>query len=245
VRSIIKIALGVVLGLTMTVVGCAAVFSAGASKAAKDIERSDVAPTTGKAARSPRGKVPAAAAQVVVVERAFTEHGYAIVLKNTSTSAEAQGTDVVINAVDESGTVIASDNKTVNLIPAGTKFIIAGDLDIERGATVKGLQVDAKVGLSEPAADQLPKVSHVRLTRDSIGMLSVKAELTNTLNKPLSSLAGAYAVIRDADGRIVAGDYTFPDDDVAPGAKTALSFDMLSPVHGAASADVTVDNETD
>ena len=113
----------------------------------------------------------------------------------------------------------------------------------ERGAAVKELQVDAKVGLSEPAVDQLPIVSHVRLTRDDIGMLSVKAELTNTLAKPLSGFSKAYAVIRDADGRIIAGDYTFPHDDLAPGAKRALSFDLLSDVPGAASADVTVENE--
>ena len=160
--------------------------------------------------------MPAAAAKVIVVERAVYDHGYAVVLKNTSTSAEAQDTNIVVNAVDKTGTVIASASTTVNLIPAGGKFIVADGLDIERGAAVKELQVDTKVGLSAPAVDQLPKVSHVRLTRDDIGMVSVKAQLTNTLAKPLSGFAKAYAVIRDADGRIIAGDCTTPTSDLAP-----------------------------
>ena len=114
---------------------------AGAHQAAQDLDR-NVAPTINNLTRTPGKTLPAAAAKVIVIiERAVYDHGYALVLKNTSTSAEAQNTDVAINAVDKTGTVIASASTTVNLIPAGSTFIVADDLDIERGAAVKELQV--------------------------------------------------------------------------------------------------------
>ena len=180
------------------------------------------------------------------VESGFSSLGGAVVygaaLRNKSEESEAADVEVIVNALDKRGNVLATDSNQVSVIPPGEQFVIGGDLDPGK-EPIDSLDIEPEIGTWGPPEHPLPKVSNVRLERVQYGGHTIRAQVENTLDRELSSITDVFGIVRDSQGKIVAGTYSFPTTDINPGSKSAVELSFLSDVPGAASAEVSVDNE--
>jgi hypothetical protein len=90
----------------------------------------------------------------------------------------------------------------------------------------------------------LPETAGAKLLHDEFGGLTVRVQVKNTLDKPLSSISDVFAVLLDQRGHIVGGVSGYPENDIAPGSRAAVKLDELSDVPGAVSARAFADGET-
>jgi hypothetical protein len=190
---------------------------------------------------------PVAEAEAVVKEDGFTQQGeevlYGVVLENTSADAEALDIEVSINALDANGDALGSDDKSVSVIPPSEEFNIGGSVSVGAGERTEELDVFVKTGNSAEPEHPLPKVTRVRVERGEFGDVTIRAQVENTLDSPLSSITDVFAVARDRAGKVIGGTFTFPQNDIPPGRKRALELNFLTGLKGIASANVSVDNE--
>jgi hypothetical protein len=189
-----------------------------------------------------------APAKATVVESGFSDPGtagtvtYGAVLKNMSGDSDVLYVAVTINGLDAGGNVLATDTKEISVIPPGKEFVIGGDLD-PGDEKIADLDIQADTTDSAPAQYPLPEVSRVRMEPQEFGGLAIRAQVENTLDSPLSEITDVFGIVRDADDKIVAGTYSFPPTEIQPGRRAAVELMFLEDVPGAASADVSVDNE--
>ncbi|MFL5844576.1 MAG: hypothetical protein ACJ762_07770 [Solirubrobacteraceae bacterium] len=189
-----------------------------------------------------------ASAEARVKDYGFTQDGdsvvYGVVIENPSSDSEALDISVSTNALDRKGDVIGTDDATVSVVPPGEAFNIGGDISVGR-AKVSDLEISVQTDDSGPPEHPLPKVTNVRVEKDSTFGLTIRAQVENTLDQPLSSLTDVFVVVRDSGGDVIGGTYTFPTNDIPPGGRRAveLSFWGVNGLRGADSADVSVDNE--
>jgi hypothetical protein len=167
---------------------------------------------------------------------------YGAVLENRARDSEARDVEVVVNALDARGDVLTTDTKSLSVIPPSEEFVIGGDLDPGKG-DVEDLDIEVETADFGPAEHPLPKVSNVRIEEESYGGVSIRAQVENTLDRELSSIADVFGVVRNSRGKIIAGTFTFPENDINPESKSAVKLTFLSGLPGAATAEVTVDNE--
>lgn len=163
--------------------------------------------------------------------------GYGLVLKNTSTSMDAEEVQVTVNLLDKSGTIITTDNQTLSLIPAGGTFYFGGDLSVDKGAQPTKMEAFVDVGTSEAATYNLPKVSRVRVVKDPYAGLSVKGQVTNNLNGANSSTAVIGCVLFDANDKVVGGGYSYLNNDLPSG--RTVGFEIMPSVSTSTARKVT------
>jgi len=173
------------------------------------------------------------------------EIGYGLVLKNQSAKEDALDVEVTINLLDRSGTIVATEAERINVIPAGGTFYLGG-ASYATGEKAVKIEPIVAVGSSDSAQWSLPKVSRVRLVEQEYLGLSVKGQVENTLDQPLSQIAKIGVVVFDKRGNVVGGGFTFLDADLPPG--RSASFDAGNGVNAipprkAAKASASVDNE--
>lgn len=182
-----------------------------------------------------------------VAEQGFSRQeggsvSYGIVIRNPGPQ-DAVGVEVQINLLAADGGVAATETARLEGIPAGKTVNVGGETDAE-GERVGRLEITVKAGSGEDAgAVTLPKVSRIRISRDDFG-LSVRAQVTNTLEEPLSSISDVFAVLRDRKGKVVGGLSGYPDNDIAPASRAAVKLGGFGDVSGATRAEVTADAET-
>ena len=177
-------------------------------------------------------------------ESEYGELGYGLVLKNTS-EMDAVGVQVSINFMDKSGTILVTEDDSLNVIPAGETYYLGGSTYAEDGKPKK-MEAFIDIESSEPAQYELPKVSKVRILKDEWMGVSVKGQVKNIFDDDLSSMATITCVIFDKNGKVVGGGFTFLDADLRSG-RTA-GFEIVNgpgatPVSQAASAQASMDNE--
>jgi hypothetical protein len=182
-----------------------------------------------------------------VAERGFSRIGdqtsYGIVVKNPAAD-DAVGVEVQTNFIGTDGGVIATETDDLAGVPAGERVNVGGEADTN-GEAVRSLDVTITTDSGATAGTvALPKANRVRLSHEDFGGLSVRAQVTNTLDQPLSSISDVFAVLRDGSGDIVGGLSSFPNSDVQPGGRAAVELGGLDDIPGAVSADITVDGET-
>lgn len=201
-------------------------------------------------ATSPRSGTTAAAAvedaQVVVNESGFTQDGetvsYGAVIENTSLESEVGDVQVSVSAVDANGDVLGTDDVRLTGLPADTTFNLGGTVSVAESDDVDKLDVAITTGPSSPTEHVMPEASNVRVSRDEGGgyvTTTVRAQITNTLDEPLSSLARVSCVLRGPGGEIVGGAFTFPSAEIPPGQKRGV--ELISQIRGM-TADVSVEN---
>src|SRR4051794_31456773 len=188
-----------------------------------------------------------AAPKLAVAERGFSriddQTSYGIVVKNPAAD-DAVGVEVQTNFIGTDGGVIATETDSLAGVPAGERVNVGGEADTN-GETVRSLNVTITADSGATAGTvALPKASRIRLNHEEFGGLSVRAQVTNTLDQPLSSISDVFAVLRDGNGDIVGGLSSFPNTDVQPGGRAAVELGGLDEISGAVSADITVDGET-
>jgi hypothetical protein len=186
------------------------------------------------------------APRLAVAERGFSRTGestsYGLVVKNPS-KTDAVSVEVQVNLVGANDEVLATETASLAGVPAAAAVDVGGDSDTH-GERVRRLEVTVTGAQGAPAGTvKLPEVSYVRVSRDDFG-LSVRAQVRNTLDQQLSSIADVFAVLRDAGGHVVGGLKGFPKSALQPGGRAAVELGGFHDVRGAVSADVTMDTET-
>ena len=187
----------------------------------------------------------------VVIEKAgfayegeYDEVGYGLVLKNTS-ALDAVGVQVSVNFMNKGGTILTTEDSTINVIPAGETYYLGGQTYTEDGKPKK-MEAFVDIDSSEPAQYALPDVSQVRIIRDDWGDISVKGQVKNDLDDALSSIASITCVIFDKSGKVVGGGFTFLDSDLKSG-RTAgfevVNGPSVTQSSKAASAKASMDNQ--
>lgn len=168
---------------------------------------------------------------------------FGLVVENESADTGALMVTVTVNALNAAGDAIGTTTADVNVIPAGDKFNVGGDIDVG-DEMIDSLEIDAENEEEDDSGQfAVPEVSKVRVERGEFGDVSVRAQVENPLESDLSELTDCFAVLRDADGDIVGGSLTFPNNAIKPGRKAAIEFSFFDPPAGLDSADVSVDNE--
>lgn len=128
------------------------------------------------------------------------------------------------------------------MVPPGEVFNIGGDVSVGR-AKVSDLEISVQTADSGTPEHPLPKVTNVRVERSDFGTLTIRAQVENTLDQPLSSITDVFTVVRDSGGDVIGGTYTFPTNDIPPGGRRSVELTFLTGLKGVDSADVSVDNE--
>jgi hypothetical protein len=188
-----------------------------------------------------------AAPKLQVPERGFTNTdggvSFGLILSNPSQNTDASNVDVQVNLIGARGDVLATAPSNIIGVPAGEQFVIGGEADT-KGDRVDRLEVTvtAEAG-SKAGTIALPEVAGAKLSRDEFG-LSVRVEVRNTLDEPLSSISDVFAVLRGADGKIVGGVSGFPAGDIQPGGRASVELSSFEPVPGAVRAEAGADGET-
>ena len=174
---------------------------------------------------------PVSRDQVVVVSKGFSIQPlapgaiieYGVTLRNRSPNLDAVRLTVSVNAVDNRGRSVATDEQDISVVPAGSAFNVAGQLTPNVTLAAPRLNATIKVGQMKRSHIRLPVVSGVRL-HGSDGQYdrSVSGRVTNPYKKPLSDLAVIHAVFLDARGRIVGSAHDLTGAKVRPGATVAF-----------------------
>lgn len=230
----------VALLAALTVAGCGT---------AKEGTATATAPQSGTTAAATT-EAPAAAAEAAVKESGFSQDGenvtYGAVIENTSTDSEAVGVEVAVNALDVDGNVLGTSTASISVIPPDSVFNIGGEgLSVAASDKVAKLDVAVTTESSGDPEHPLPKVSNVRMSRDVLGLVVVRAQVENNLEGPLSSITDVMAVLRNGAGKIVGGASGFPESDIPAGQKRGVEIQsVFVDLKSAKTADVSVDNET-
>lgn len=145
---------------------------------------------------------------------------YGVILKNRSTSYDAVNLTATVRAVDVEGRSVATDEITISVIPAGSKFAIAGLMTPSVSLVPTRLKVSVKVGQRRPKGIRLPVATNVLLHQ----FLDVTGRFTNPYRRAMSQDAPIYAVFLDAQGRVVGGTSDYTGAAVSP--RATVSFDL-------------------
>lgn len=238
---------GVVLvAMLVAATGCG---SAAQSEDAAPSEAPD-AVATADTAPSAESTDSGAAAEVKVEGSGFSlgdyeEVGYGLVLKNTSATMDAKEVQITVNLLSKSGAVLTTEDTTLNLIPAGKTFYFGSSTYVDKGDKPKKMEAFVDVGTSDPAEYQLPNVSHVRLVNAGYGSISVKGQVKNELQSPISMLARIGCVLSDADDKVVGGGFGYLDANLPTGRTAAveiLNGPSATPWSKIERAEVSMDN---
>jgi hypothetical protein len=193
----------------------------------------------------------AAPAEVTVTEDGFQQRDDALlwggVLTNATAESDAEGVSVNLNALDANGDVIASQEITVGWVPAGEAINVGAEVALEDGGKVK--DVEAEVAVDDQSAasgSKLPPVENARFAKEEFGGFTIRAQLTNDADAPMSLLTSAFAVLRDARGDIVGGTSTVPlASDLPAGRRRSIELSGFAEVKGVDDVDVSVAPEYD
>lgn len=139
-------------------------------------------------------------------ELSETEYGtYGVVLENT-TDQVATSVEISVGFVDESGTVIGTDEQILNVLGPGQTFGI-GNSGIELDGTPVELDVTVGEPMWESAGDHgQVTASGVSTTVDDYGAPTTNFTAESTYGEQLDS-PYAFAIYRNADGEIVGGNW--------------------------------------
>jgi hypothetical protein len=244
-------------GLTWALAGAVVLLAMGCGSVAKTSSTSpsetpDAVATT-EPSSLPTSDGGSTDAKVVVDGAGFSlgdyqEVGYGLVLKNTSTSMDAEQVQVTVNLLDASGAVLQTDNQTLNLIPAGGTFYFGGDISVTKGDKPRKMEAFVDVGSSEAAQYTLPKVSNVRVVVDPYSGLSVKGQVKNDLDATLSQFALIGCVLFDANDKVVGGGFAYLNGNLRSGRTAAfevLNGASATPASKVKRAEASMDNEVE
>jgi hypothetical protein len=172
-----------------------------------------------------------------------TEIAYGLILINQSTTTDARDVTVNLYFLDSLGRSVTTWTSTVAVIPAATRFYLAGKAFSDNSLGVASMQVSSTVDASTPKSVVLPPVTNVATSPNGLGTIDVNGQLTNPYARPLPQVATIYAVILDDHGNIIGGGYQQTGAQVQPGSTVDfhLTYFELFPTPAGASARVSVD----
>jgi hypothetical protein len=198
---------------------------------------------------------PAAPAKVVVKKSGFSQRvrsiqrevSYGVVLSNDSPEKDALAVSVIINFIDSTNRVVATQSEQIEAIGAGTDFYLGGATSIPDSTPVSTLEIITRIGGQDLAAKLGPPTSDVLVQQalyDPGWVGAVVGQITNDHPTKLLASATVYTVVFDASGNVIGGGKGYSSSGgLLPGVRayfSASSGVSSIPIDRAASAGVTV-----
>ncbi len=198
---------------------------------------------------------PAAPARVVVKKSGFSQRvrsiqrevSYGIVLSNDSPEKDALGVSVIVNFIDSTNRVVATQSELIAAIGAGTDFYLGGATSIPDSTPVSTLEIVTRIGSQDLATKLSPATSDVLVQQalyDPGWVGAVVGQITNDHPTKLLSSATVFTVVFDASGAVLGGGKGYSSaGGMLPGVRayfSASSGVSPIPIDRAASAGVTV-----
>ena len=198
---------------------------------------------------------PAAPARVVVKKSGFSQRvrsiqrevSYGIVLSNDSPEKDALGVSVIVNFIDSTNRVVATQSELIGAVGAGTDFYLGGATSIPDSTPVSTLEIITRIGSQDLAAKLSPATSDVLVQQalyDPGWVGAVVGQITNDHPTKLLSSATVFTVVFDASGAVLGGGKGYSSaGGMLPGVRayfSASSGVSPIPIDRAASAGVTV-----
>jgi hypothetical protein len=236
-------------GATVTVTAAAPTVTVTAPVETEDPATTDLAETAPVEAED--AESAAVAAEIVQVKAGFAQTGeavgYGLVLQNRSGTDDALDVTVTANILSGDGTILSSDSQVITVIPAGMKaFLVGGETFLNGGDEAASVEAIIDVGRSETATYELPVVTKVRAEIDEYETLTVRGQVENPLDAPLSAFARINIVLFGDGGEVIGGGFTFLDAPLPPGRKAAFdSYMSAVPAQEIVRADATMVNEVE
>ena len=172
-----------------------------------------------------------------------TEIAYGLILINQSTTTDARDVTVNTNFLDATGQSVTTWTSTVSVIPAATRFYLAGKAFSTNSLNATNMQVTSTTDSTTPKSVTLPPATNVAILPNGFGTTDINGQLTNPYPKPLPQVATVYAVVLDGTGTIIGGGYQQTRTRVQPG--TTLDFHLtyfdLFPTPAGTSTQISID----
>lgn len=160
--------------------------------------------------------------------------GYAAIIENTNSQWAAENIQVSVGARDSSGSVVDSTTDHITLLFANGSTAVCGDMFPNSEVSSVDFQVSvqknnwSKEDLQmEKFASALPVIG-TNEAADEFGSLKISGEVQND-TKSTFALPRVNIVLRDEQGAIVGGVYTYLDGDFAPGTKLPFTANISDP----------------
>ena len=185
---------------------------------------------------------PAAPARVVVKKTGFSQRvrynsrdvSYGIVLGNPSPENDALDVSVVVNFVDATNRVVATDTPRIGAVGAGAEYNLGSSVTIPDSSPVSKLEIVTRIGgqarkhkLGPAASDVL--VQEARYDPGWVG--AVVGQVTNDHPTMLLSSAQLSVVVFDSGGNVLGGGSGYSTSALMPGVRAYFSASMgVSPI---------------
>lgn len=184
--------------------------------------------------------------QVPHVADTGTDVAYGVVLVDDSPTSDATGVHVVIDLLDRSGRVAATDTRDIAAIPASGTYYLGGEVETQGPLAVVSLRPTVRIDGGRPPSSGAPVVSNVRVTpHGDDGGAYVDGQIANRGTATLSPLALVSTVLFDGAGRVVGGGVTFAASALPPGGSAPFELSTPVPASSIATALVSVDPQYD
>ena len=168
-------------------------------------------------------------------------------LSNDSPEKDALAVSVIINFIDSTNRVVATQSETISAIGAGTDFYLGGSTTIPDSTPVSTLEIVTRIGGQDMAAKLSPPTSDVLVQQalyDPGWVGAVVGQITNDHPTMLLASAAVYTVVFDASGNVLGGGKGYSSTGgLLPGVRayfSASSGVSSIPIDRAVSAGVTV-----
>jgi hypothetical protein len=180
---------------------------------------------------------PAAPARVLVRKSGFSQRvrfnsrdvSYGIVLANPSPENDALDVAVVVNFVDATNRVVATDTPRVGGVSAGSEYYLGGSTTIPDASPVSKLEIVTRIGSQAPRRKLGPSTSDVLVQESRYDVGWVGAVVGQVLNDHPTMLLGSAqvsTVVFDSGGNVIGGGTGFSTGGLLPGVRAYFSASM-------------------
>ncbi|MDX6438320.1 MAG: hypothetical protein QOF45_903 [Gaiellaceae bacterium] len=197
---------------------------------------------------------PAAPAKVVIKKSGFSQRvrfttrevSYGVILSNPSPEKDALDVSVIINFIDATNRVVATQAETVGGVGAGSDFYLGGSTQIPDATPVSTLEIVTRIGSQDMAAKLGPPTSDVLVQASAYDpgwVGAVVGQVQNDHPTKLLTSSQVSAVVFDASGNVIGGGKGYSTGGLLPGVRayfSASSGVSAIPVDRAAAAGVSV-----
>jgi hypothetical protein len=134
---------------------------------------------------------------------------FGLILRNTSTTQDAENVYVIVNMVASDGQLIGSKSQTIKLVPAGGTYDLGDYMALRTQVQAVKLEITVRVGAHEPKQTHLmPDFANVKIfgsTYDPGWVGEVDGEIVNNVPGKTLQSATLSVIVFDAGGNIIGG----------------------------------------
>lgn len=164
----------------------------------------------------------------------YGAYNYAVVVENPNKTWAAENIDFSVIAKDENGEVIDTKNDTIVLMFADGKTATSGSFypaktpaSIEFAVSVPSSKWTQEETTMDEFYENL-KVEGLNATKNAYGATTFAGEIVNNTEGAFS-LTRINIVLRNAEGSIVGGYFTYANSDVTSNSRQAFSITSIGP----------------